>query len=110
MNFTVGWFQFLLEWIANNWRRNGPSQESTLNIHIRAIDVVWRQRKEECEEEIRKILNVEELDTTAPEYFQQRMAGAKLVLDRLTVPERLAVDAEVTKIKETGHEKEVQQQ
>jgi hypothetical protein len=102
--------QFLASWIANNWRRTVTSNVIGLNIKVRPIDVVWRMRKEECEVELKKILNVEELDTSAPEYFQQRMAAAKLVLDGLSVRDREKLEADVVKIREKGHEPEVQQQ
>ena len=81
-----------------------------MKINVRAIDVVWRQRKEECEVELKGIIGVEELDPASPEYFQQRLAAAKVVLDRLSVLEREEVDVEIARIKESGHDKEVQQQ
>lgn len=102
--------QFLAGWIANNWRRTVTSNVIGLNIKVRPIDVVWRTRKEECEVELMKILNVKELDTSSPEYFQQRMAAAKVVLDGLSVRDREKLEAEVVKIREKGHEPEVQQQ
>ena len=70
---------------------------------------MWRNKKAECEEELKKILQVEELDPSAPAYFQQRLAAAKIVMDRLTIAEIQAVDAEVRKIRETGHRPEQQQ-
>jgi hypothetical protein len=56
------------------------------------------------------MIGVDKLDSTAPEYFQQRMKATKVVLDRLSVPEREEIDAEVNKIKETGYEPEVQRE
>ena len=79
-------------------------------MNVRAIDIIWRKRKEECEEELKEILGTEELDPTSPEYFQQRLAAAKVVLDRLSVSEREELNAEMARIKEQGHDKEVQQQ
>jgi len=102
--------QFLASWIANNWHCTVTSNVIGLNIKVRPIDVVWRTREEECEVELKKILNVEELDTSAPEYFQQRMAVAKLVLDGLSVRDWEKLEADVVKIREKGHEPEVQQQ
>jgi len=102
--------QFLASWIANNWRHTVMSNVIGLNIKVRPIDVVWRTRKKECEVELKKILNVKELDTLAPEYFQQCMAVAKLVLDGLSVRDREKLEADVVKIREKGHEPEVQQQ
>ena len=102
--------KFLVNWIANNWRTKRGDSKITLNIHQRPIELVWRNRKQECEEELKEILQVDELDANAPEYFQQRLAATKIVMDRLTIPEREALDAEVRKIKETGHTPEMQQQ
>jgi len=81
-----------------------------VKINVRAIDVIWRKRKDECEEELKGILGVEDLDPASPEYFQQRLAAAKIVLDGLSAVDREEVDAEIAKIKEQGHEKEVQRQ
>lgn len=81
-----------------------------MKINVRAIDVIWRKRKEECEEQLKRILGVEELDPTSQEYFRQRLAAAKVVLDGLSALEREEIDAEIAKIKEKGHDKEVQQQ
>jgi len=102
--------QFLASWIANNWGCTVMSNVIGLNIKVRPIDVVWRTRKEECKVELKKILNIEELDTSALEYFQQRVAAAKLVLDGLSVWDWEKLEADVVKIREKGHEPEEQQQ
>jgi hypothetical protein len=81
-----------------------------LNILVRPIDVVWRTRKEECEEELKKILGIEELDRTSREYFERHRSAAKVVLDGLSIEERERLDAEVAAMKEKGHDKETQQQ
>ena len=60
--------------------------------------------------EMRRILDVDELDRTALEYFQQRLAAAKAVLDGLNVRERQEVDVEVTKIKEKRYDEAVQKE
>lgn len=99
----------LVNWMSNNWRKAGTVSQP-LRIHTKAIDIIWRKRKDECEEEMKRILGVDELDRGSPEYFGNRLVAAKVILDGLSVAERFELDAEVAKIKETGHDKETQQQ
>lgn len=79
-------------------------------MNVRAIDVVWRSRKDECEEVLKEMLGVEELDRTGREYFEKHKAAAKAVLDSLSTAEKEKLDAEVLKIKEKGHDKETQRE
>jgi uncharacterized membrane-anchored protein len=81
-----------------------------LKINVRAIDVVWRSRKNECEEVLKEMLGVEELDRTGREYFEKHKAAAKVVLDGLSVAEKEKLDTEVLKIKEKGHDKATQRE
>lgn len=100
----------MASWIANNWRPKGKSDLPALNINVRAIDLIWRRNKDKCEEELKRLLGVDDLDSSSKEYFQQRMAAAKAVLDRLSVRERAELDAEVAKIRDQGHDKEDQRE
>jgi len=79
-----------------------------LSINVRAIDVVWRSRKDECEEVLKEMLGVNKLDRSGREYFEKHKAAAKVVLDGLSAAEKDKLDAEVIKIKEKGHDKETQ--
>ena len=81
-----------------------------MGINVRAIDVVWRSRKDECEEVLKQMLGVEELDRTGREYFEKHKAAAKVVLDGMDPAEKEKLDAEVVKIKEKGHDKETQRE
>ena len=73
------------------------------------IDVVWRSRKDDCEEVLKEMLGVDELDRRGQEYFEKHKATAKVVLDGLSMAEKDKLDAKVIKIKEKGHDKEMQQ-
>jgi hypothetical protein len=97
-----------VNWIANNWRPRGGPEAAPLNINVRPLEVVWRTRKHECEEELKKILGVQELDTTAPEYFERYRTAAKAVLEGFSAAERVKFEAEVASMKEKGHDKETQ--
>jgi len=99
-----------VSWIANNWCPTGRAELPALNFNVCAIDLVWRRSKEKCEYELKKILGVDLLDSCSKEYFQQRMPVAKAVLDSLSVRERAELDAEVTRIKEEGHDQEAQRE
>ena len=79
-------------------------------MNVRAIDVVWRSRKDECEEVLKEMLGVEELDRTGRDYFEKHKAAAKVVLDGLSAAEKEELDAEMRKIKEKGHDKETQRE
>jgi len=81
-----------------------------LNMNVHAIDVVWRSRKDQCEEVLKEMLGVEELDRRGRDYFEKHKAAAKVVLDGLSVAEKEQLDAEVFKIKEKGHDKETQRE
>ena len=100
----------MANWIANNWRSTAGHAQGNLNINVRTIDMVWRTRKEECEEELKTILGVEQLDRSDPKYFQQRLKAARIVLESLSAKEREELDGEVSKIKEKGYGTELQQQ
>ena len=80
-----------------------------MNINVHAIDVVWRSRKDDCEEVLKEMLGVDELDRSGREYFEKHKAVAKVVLDGLSTAEKDKLDAEVIKMKEKGHDKETQQ-
>jgi hypothetical protein len=61
-------------------------------MKIRAIDYVWDSRREEVEEELKMLLDIEELDHKDPRCFQQRNAAAKLVLEKMSVEERAEME------------------
>jgi hypothetical protein len=106
-NYSV---QFLVNWIANNWQSRTWPDMSGLSLNVCAIDLVWRMRKEDCEDELRLLLGVEELDRASNEYFQNHRTAAKIVLDQLTVAEQEQLDAKIAAIQTKGHDKETQQQ
>ena len=45
--------------------------------------MVWRMYKEEVEEEMRRILKVDKLDSSAPEYFEKWTSVSKMVYDQM---------------------------
>jgi len=79
-------------------------------MNVRAIDVVWRSRKDECEEVLKEMLDVDDLDQSGREYFEKHKAAAKVVLDGLSAAEKEELDAEVFKIREKGHDTETQRE
>ena len=64
--------------------------------------------KEAVEEELKILLDVEELDHSDPRYFQQRNAAAKLALDKLSVAERALLEAALERRRAEGNPEKVQ--
>lgn len=78
--------------MRNNWRPNASATHSHPIIKMRAIDFVWETRRDAVEEELKTLLEVDELDCKDPRYFQQRNAAAKSVLEKMSVEERAELD------------------
>ena len=73
------------------------------------IEVVWRTYKAEVEEELRKILNVDALNPSAPVYFQNRMAAAKIVFECMDEERKQHVATLVQDYKQKGNTRELQE-
>ena len=102
--------QKLAAWIANNWRPRIRNSEQQTKIRVTILDVIWRSKRAEVLEELKEILDVENIDSRTPGFFQKRTTAAKWVLEKLTEKEREELEAEVERIKTSGHEPEIQQQ
>ena len=63
---------------------------------------------DEVEEELKMLLDVVELDSRDPRYFQQRNAAAKLVLNKMSVQERAELDLALELRRTEGHPEHVQ--
>lgn len=55
-----------------------------------------------------EILEVDELDTRDPRYFQKRNEAARVALEHLTVEDRALVDVEMEKRRMEGHPEHIQ--
>ena len=76
---------------------------------VTVIDVVWRTRKAEVEEEMKRMLEVEELDPASQEYFGKRTAAAKQVYNQLDAAQQKEVAEEVERRKVEGNDTETWQ-
>jgi hypothetical protein len=83
---------------------------SKTSIRVTVIDIVWQEQREAVNEAMKEILDVTDLDTASPEYFQQRTAAAKLALERMTERDRAQMYALVEKRKNEGNTPAVQRQ
>lgn len=96
--------------MRNNWRPYSTNPEIKPIIKVNTLDVVWHTQKEAVEEELKKILDVTELASNDPRYFQQRTAAAKRVLDNMTERERMAIKGLVEERKLQGNPVNIQRE
>ena len=71
-------------------------------IQCTAIDVIWREHRKEVEEEIKVMLNIEQVDFSIKEVFQQRTAAAKKVLMKMSPVEKEDILQKVENYKNNG--------
>jgi hypothetical protein len=102
-------FQGLGNWLANNWRPYATVKGSKSGRRYTKIDAVCRTRKAAVEEELKKILGVDQLDPSSQGYFEQRTAAAKNVYDQMDESEKKNIDDEVKKQKTQANDLEIQQ-
>ena len=95
--------------MRNNWHPTVNSSQSNVNMKIRAIDFVWDTHRDAVEEELKTLLDVEELDSRDPRYFQQRNAAAKLVLEKMSANERTELELGLERRRAEGNPENVQQ-
>ena len=100
--------QELAAWIRNNWRPVANITQSNPHLRVRAIDLVWEIRTDEVEEELKILLDVEELDNKDPRCFQQRNAAAKVVLEKMSVEDRAELDQLVETRRAQGNPEHIQ--
>ena len=94
--------------MRNNWRPNTNVSQSNPTMKYRAIDYVWETRKDAVEEELKTLLDVDELDRKDPQYFQQRYAAAKLALQNMSVEDRTEIDLGLETHRAEGHSENIQ--
>jgi len=94
--------------VRNNWRPDANVTQVNPTMKIRAIDLVWETQRDAVEEELKTILEVEELDRRDPRYFQQRNAAAKLVMLKMSVEEKAQIEKELETRRAQGNPEQVQ--
>jgi hypothetical protein len=100
--------QALAEWVRNNWRPISTVTEYKSTIRVTAIEIVWQTRRQEVEDEMKKILGVAELDSGSFAYFKQHVPAAKVVLDRMSEIERAELASLIEQRKNEGNLPDVQ--
>lgn len=96
--------------MGNNWRPYSTTKVEKTSIKVRAIDLVWRTHRENVIREVKDILGTEEVNVSSVEFFQQRMAACKRVLEKMTIGEREEFDKELELVRSTGHPENIQRQ
>lgn len=78
-------------------------------MKIRAIYFVWKTQRDVIEEELKLLLDIEDLDNQDPWYFQQRNATAKLALEKMNLEDKAQMERELEIWQEQGNPEVVQQ-
>ena len=102
--------QELAGWIRNNWRPYETVAAAQPRVKVTAINVVWEMHRAAVEEQLKILLDVEELDPSDVRCFQQRTTAAKRVLDGMTEVQRAEINAVVEQRRSQGHPIEVQRE
>jgi hypothetical protein len=69
---------------------------------------MWETQKDAVEEELKKILGVEELDPRDPRCFQQRNAAAKSALNKLSEVEKAEIEVALERRRAEGNPEKIQ--
>ena len=80
------------------------------DVKISYIDVMWWERKDLVEEELRRILGADTLDSSTQAYFEQRNAAIKRVYDSLPDSDKHEINNKVEHYRMVGFPMEVKQQ
>ena len=72
----------------NNWRPYSTGKLDKTTTTINYLEIVYRTRKQEVIDELKEMLNVEEIDLSKREAFTQRRTAAKRIWDRMNETER----------------------
>ena len=96
-------------WVTNNWRSHRTVAASKTSRRYTKLDEVSKTHKAAVQEEVMKILGVDQVDTSSQAYFEKRTTAAKRVYDRMDASEKKLVDEAVEKWKQMPNELAVQQ-
>lgn len=94
--------------MRNNWHPTTNVVQSNPSLKIRAIDYMWDTYKDEVEEELKTLLGVEELDHKDPRYFQQRIAAAKVAMEKMSVEDRAVMELGLERRRAEGNPESIQ--
>jgi hypothetical protein len=95
--------------VANNWRSHKTVAASKSSRRYTKIDEVSKAYKAAVQQEVMKILGVNQVDMSSQAYFEKHTTAAKHVYDRMDASEKKKVDEAVEKRKQMPNEPEVQQ-
>jgi hypothetical protein len=74
------------------------------------IDVLWRDRKDDVLNEIKRMLGVADFEKGDPRIFMQRTAAAKRLYQEMNEAEKHEIDTLVEKYKEEGNDEQTRLQ
>ena len=73
------------------------------NFRPKRTEVVWHTRREAVMEEIRRILNVNNMTTETPGWFAARMSAIKNLINNMNEDELNALNVEVERYSKKGY-------
>lgn len=94
-------------WVANNWRPYSTQKEASHPFKVSVRKVVSRTRGNEIEEELKNILQVDQVDYSMPQVFQQRNAALSIVMDRMSTEDRAEMEQVATEWSNQGYPEEL---
>jgi hypothetical protein len=81
--FIIEQFQELCVWVANNWRPYCTAKASRTIRRVNYLDIVYQKHKQDVLDELKIMLNIEEVNIHQSEVFPYRTKAAKIVFDRM---------------------------
>ena len=103
-------YKVLAKWVANNWRPYSTQKAAKGIMRTTYIDVLWRDRKDDVLNEIKRMLSIEAFEKGDPRIFMQRTAAAKRLYQQMDEIGREEINKLVEKYKEEGNDEETRLQ
>lgn len=97
-------YQVLAKWVANNWRPYSTEKAAKGIMRTTYIDVLWRERKDDVMNELKRMLGVTDFDKGDQRVFMQRTAAAKRVYEQMNEQEKQEINKLVELYKEEGND------
>ena len=96
------------KWLANNWHPYSTEKASKGDIRANRNNIICKNMEEEVLAEVKRILNVEDINKSSQDYFQNRTKAASNIYEWMSEQERQKIKDLVEKYKIEGNTLEVQ--
>ena len=102
--YCLIYHQELTNWCSNNWRMERGIARKSNNFCPRRAEIIWQTRQKDVMEEIGRILEVAEVTTETPGWFQARTPAIKNLIEMMSVDELARLDEQVSIIAKKGYD------